>query len=321
MRSDQIPALDRDWSTRFPKRITKSQKECFLTELEKELTKRSFESERVYVRTFTMLNRNLVTKCERPYFIFMAHYDTPTRMPFWISWIYQLFGHTRQAASTIFVCALILFPNLLPIFLHKTALLSLATSLFYLAVLASMIPFAFPNPHNRDDNTSGIISLLALADWAKDKPEIKKHIQFAFLDNEEWGLLGSNGLRRRWNQQGYPYTLAAILNLDCIARGQKPLILYHKEDGLARRVQPFMQKYAPQVELLDLGSMPLSDNYTFRKEGAIDISRADPSIIPGGYQIRRIHTPADNDFSPSKIIPIVNGLVDFIDYEMLTHQI
>ena len=58
--------------------------------------------------------------------------------------------------------------------------------------------------------------------------------------------------------------------------------------------------------------VPLSDNYTFRAEGAIDISFADPSLVPGGYYIPRIHVPADNDFSAEKLNLLVSGIQDYL---------
>ena len=58
--------------------------------------------------------------------------------------------------------------------------------------------------------------------------------------------------------------------------------------------------------------IPLSDNYTFRDLGAIDISYADRSIVPGGYYIPRVHTPMDKDFSPEKTALLVDGLRNYL---------
>ncbi|MBN1304083.1 MAG: hypothetical protein JXA13_06575 [Anaerolineales bacterium] len=50
-------------------------------------------------------------------------------------------------------------------------------------MLASLVFFFLPNPHNQEDNSRGVIGLTTLAHWAKNKPGIKEKIQFAFLDN------------------------------------------------------------------------------------------------------------------------------------------
>jgi hypothetical protein len=241
----------------------------------------------------------------------MAHYDTPTIMPFGFSLIYTLFGHTRQVLSSIFVLIL-----LVTLFIYyawlKYVLLDFWATLYLILILSLFVfPFFFPNPWNAEDNTSGVLGLLALADWAKDKP-FKKDLQFVFLDNEEWGLIGSNAIKMKWEKSGHLNADTTIISLDCVSRGGKPLIVYHKNDSIAQEVYPFMRRYLPQTEVFDMKKIPLSDNYTFRKLGAIDISFADPAIIPGGYYIPKIHIPRDREFSPEKTALLVEGLTDFI---------
>lgn len=314
MNIEQLKKWDIDWSERFPIRLTKKQKERFLEELEKELQDRHFETERVNTRSLVILNRSLVTKCKKPRVIFLAHYDTPTIMPAWGSILFRFFGHTRQIMGLFFVLALLLTPSFVPFFSEQPQI-STFMSIISVALLVTSISTLIPNPHNREDNTSGVIGLMALADWAKDKPHIKEHIQFVFLDNEELGLLGSNGVKRLWNKQQHPYSDAAIVCLDCVSRGQKPLIVYHKNDAIAQRVMPFLQEHLPEAKKIDMNIIPLSDNYTFRKVGAIDISFADPSLLPGGYYIPRVHVPADNDFSPTNLSSLIAGLTEFLLHE------
>ena len=313
MSLDLIAKWDANWSERFPVRITKKQKERFLEELESELAARRFETERITVRTL-IRNRLLVTKCEQPRVIFLAHFDTPTIMPFWIASLFNFVGHTRQITGSVLILALIYIPVILSTALNSYFLTAF-TNLFTLVILLSLVSLLIPNPRNREDNTSGIIGLMALAEWLKDKPRLKEQVQFVFLDNEELGLLGSKGLRRLWDKEGHPYNEAIIINLDCVSRGQKPLIVYHKNDTIAQKVLPYLQAYLPETETIDLTILPLSDNYTFRKEGAIDISYADPSLFPGGYTIPRIHSPADKDFFPEKLLAIINGLTEFLAQE------
>lgn len=314
MNTEQIKKWDIDWSKRFPIRLTKKQKERFLQELERELQDRHFETERINTRKLVILNRSLATKCKRPSIIFLAHLDTPTIMPFWLPAFYRLFGHTRQIAVTLFLIALLWAP-LFSYILVRSTLFDAIIVAFYLTLAVTLFSLLIPNPHNREDNTSGVIGLMALADWAKDKPRVKEHVQFAFVDNEELGFLGTKGLKRLWDKRGHPYSDAVIISLDCVSRGQKPLVIYHKNGAIAQRVTPFLQKHLPEARELDMKRVPLSDNYVFRKMGAIDISYADPSLIPGGYYIPRIHLPADNDFSPTNLSLLVAGLTEFLLHE------
>jgi hypothetical protein len=156
---------------------------------------------------------------------------------------------------------------------------------------------------------------MALADWVKDRPEIREHVQFVFLDNEEWGLIGSKALKRLWQKQGYLDGNPQIINLDCVSRGQKPLVVYHEDGHLAKAVLPYLQHHIPTAEAFDMKGIPLSDNFTFRDIGSIDISLAEPSIIPGGYYIPRVHTPKDDDFFPARLLALIEGLTDFLDYQ------
>jgi hypothetical protein len=313
MNQELIQQYDKTFAKRFPIRLKKAQKEAFLDEIDQELQSRSYQTERLTVKAL-LKNRILVTECEKPQVIFLAHIDTPTIAPFWMSPLFKFLGHTRQYEGLILLLILIYGPSLLANFFPEWApALKTVTNIMLLIFSLSLISLFIPNPHNREDNTSGVISLLALADWLKDKPDLRQYVQFAFLDNEELGLLGSNGLRKHWNQQRHPYQNAAIICLDCVTRGQIPLIVHHKNDAVARKVAPHVHAHLPQTQVLNLKHLPLSDNYVFKDLGAIDISYADVSTIPGGYYIPRIHTPKDNDFSADNLMPLLTSLTEFIE--------
>lgn len=308
-----ITQCDQKWSQQFPVRLTRKQKDAFLREIEQELQVCGLTTEHIKARHL-LHNHNLVTSCEKPQLIFTAHYDTPTIAPFWLSGLLNLIGHTRQITAMLVLLGILWAPLLLQLVLPAY----IPTLNFLFNALAILIAFSFialfiPNPHNREDNTSGVIGLMALADWLKDKPVLQQVVQLAFVDNEEWGLLGSNSLRQVWDQQGHPYEKAMIINLDCIARGQIPLLAYHKQAHLAKRLLPYLRQVMPQTISLDMKWLPLSDNFTFKELGAVDVSFVDPSLIPGGYVIRRIHAPSDNDFNPSRTALLINALTSFIN--------
>src|SRR5512143_991394 len=107
MSLELVKKLDTRWATAFPKRITRKQKEQFLEELERELQERGFVPQRTTVKAL-LTSRLLITGCEQPQVIFMAHYDTATVMPFWLSWLYRLLGHTRQILATVVLLVLLL---------------------------------------------------------------------------------------------------------------------------------------------------------------------------------------------------------------------
>jgi hypothetical protein len=307
-RVDQIIAWDERWARQFAVRLTRGQKERFREELKKNLGDCNFETQPVSTHPL-FRTRNLVTRCERPLVILLAHYDTATILPFWIQAIFKLLGHTRQISGGLLIIALLSLPMVLE---GSSWLLDL----FQLLLLLSLLVLLIPNPYNREDNTSGVLGLMALAHWLRNKPDLRERVQLAFLDKEEWGLLGSVALQRRWQEEGHPYQEAAIINLDCVARGQVPLIVHHGQDHLARRALPFVQEQLPAAILVNMGIVPLSDNHTFRRQGAINISFAERTLVPGGYYIPRIHTPRDNDLNPKRLSQLVSALSDFVVAEV-----
>lgn len=307
---EQITQWDSDWAERFPKRISGAQKERFLAELESLLQARGWPTKRITSGRL-IRNRLLLTECERPSIIFLAHYDTPTMLPFWISWLFQAWGHTRQISGIVILLLLLQLPQWLTAVFPDFAPLGLFSFFLTLFLMLTFIVIFIPNPRNREDNTSGVLGLMALADLLQAQLELREKVQFVFCDNEEWGLLGSAALKVIWDSEGYPYQQADIINLDCIGRGQIPLLAYHKQNQLAQKLLPTLRAHLPETKPMDMGIMPLSDNYTFRKQGAVDISFADRSLVPGGYYIPRIHTPRDNDFTPDRFWPLIQALGDY----------
>jgi hypothetical protein len=316
MTFEQITALSNEWAEHFPKRITRKQKEYFLSTIKTEFQMRGFETEQTNLRLWGISNQILITKCKNPRVIFLAHYDTPTMMPPGIAVIYRLFGHTRQGLSSVVTILLLLMLYFGYFWLDGLGWGFWATVYLLLMGILFVIPFFFPNPQNREDNTSGVLGLLALADWAHNEPHIRQYIQFVCLDNEEWGLIGSQALKRFWHKQGYLDSAPKIINLDCISRGRIALVVYHKNQRLAQEVLPFLQVHAYQARTIDMKNTPLSDNFTFRELDSVNISLAEPSLIPGGYHIPRVHTPRDDDFSADNFLNLVAGLTDFLSEQL-----
>ena len=316
MNIELLSQWSKEFGDRFPRRLTKRQKKGFLKAIEGELQIRKFETDQTRIQHWGFSNRLLTTRCENPKVVFLAHYDTPTIMPYGFSLTYQLFGHTRQGISAVFLILLMIAIFSFHSWLQYVGLGFWAVAFLIAILIVFVIPFFFPNPHNAEDNTSGVLGVLALADWSKDKP-FKNDIQFVFLDNEEWGLIGSNALNRKWEKLGHLNSDTIIISLDCISQGEKPLIIYHKNDRTAKEVLPYLKQYLPETEMFDMKNIPLSDNYTFRNQGAIDITYADPSIIPGGYYIPKVHTPGDKDFSPEKTALLIDGLTNYLQEKLL----
>lgn len=72
--------------------------------------------------------------------------------------------------------------------------------------------------------------------------------------------------------------------------------------------------------MVSIGGNPLSDNFNFRQYAAVDISLADPVLLPGGSHIAKGHTLWDNDFTPQNVLAVVNALTDFMENNPLKEK-
>ena len=58
--------------------------------------------------------------------------------------------------------------------------------------------------------------------------------------------------------------------------------------------------------------MPLSDNFSFRKYGALNISFVNKAIIPFGYSFSNIHSSKDNFIDLHKIEGLSDILISIV---------
>ena len=116
-----------------------------------------------------------------------------------------------------------------------------------------------------NDNASGTAVLLALA-RAYGGSEAAKSLCFAAFGAEEVGLLGSSALVRRMRESGELADVAAMINLDAIAGGDRPIRLIGDDGfaataaGLAARLQIDAQ---PGLLDVNIGS----DHASFEAQG------------------------------------------------------
>jgi hypothetical protein len=131
------------------------------------------------------------------------------------------------------------------------------------------LSFTFDNKFNFNDNTSGCIALLDIADrLSKSRPELFERVCFVFFDGEEKGTLGSKKLKKQLSAalKEEEYLNKILLNFDCVGGRDKDICIYaHNERGLS--VAEKIKAAAPkdrdislfQTPLLPTDSMPFSD--------------------------------------------------------------
>ncbi len=148
-----------------------------------------------------------------------------------------------------------------------------------------------PNPHNVNDNTSGVCGVLALMEsFAAEKPG---KIAFVLFDNEEKGLLGASGLAKA-HKQVAKETL--VLNMDYIGVGEAMLMLVPKA---AREKYPALGETARKSSGIPvvLGNMEKcnfsSDQKHFKLGVGICACRKKKHV---GWYCSKIHTKHDTTY-------------------------
>ena len=134
-----------------------------------------------------------------------------------------------------------------------------------------------------NDNASGTAAVLALA-RAYAGTRAAQSTCFAAFGAEELGILGSEALVRQIKQQGRLPDIAAMINLDAIAGGDRPIIIIGDEafartaDSLARQLEIDAR---PGALNANIGS----DHSRFQDEGIPILG----FFLPNA----RIHVPSD----------------------------
>lgn len=289
-----------------PKRFKRTEKELFLKEIEQLFSDWGYSYQRKEKQGKIWKSINLTTKVRDPKFIIMAHYDTPTMLPPWVEIFVRIFGHTRPVFLSL---AIFLMLFLLIIIPGKiAAILAIAIGLSFLFLL-------IPNPKNLNDNSSGVLGLLALAQQLKDDKKAQKNVQFVLLDNEEFILTGAEHLRDIWEDEETSFEDARIISLDCIGWGSRPIIIRNGASYVGNELIDIFQEERSDAQLINMGLIPLNDNYVFRDAGAVLVAFMDEAKWKNGFYIKNIHSFFDRKIDLNNIKWIVDNLLEYMKRE------
>lgn len=200
----------------FPVRKTKKQKQSFREAVISYITRLGYV---VNVEKGSLGSRNIVIgDPNTARYLITAHYDTCARLPFpnlitpcnLLTFIlYQLF-----TVGVMFAFMLIIG--------GATHLVFRDPQITYWADLISMYLFLIlimvgpANKHNANDNTSGVVTLLQIAQSMPDP--LRNEVCFVLFDLEEVGLIGSSSYRSKHRKVT---NAQIILNLDCVGDGDE----------------------------------------------------------------------------------------------------
>lgn len=207
----------------FPVRKTGRQKSRFLEAVQSYGEHLGY---RVKIESGAGNTRNAVLgDPETARFLITAHYDTPA----------MLWGPNLTMPCNFVLNALCQILNflvlMLPAFAVGGGVLYLMDKPLYgcLALLASVIGtillmiFGIPNPHNANDNTSGVIALLEIA--ASMPKNLRSRVCFVLFDKEQVALLGSAVHRRKHPAAS---RIQTVVSLNCVGDGDTLMFFPNK---------------------------------------------------------------------------------------------
>ncbi len=282
------------------RRFVRSEKKLFLRAVGKKLNEYGLDFElKQFGRIFKSIN--LETKHSNPEYIFIAHYDTGTILPFWLNWSMKIFGINRQLI-TMFLLGL--FISLVPALLANYG--AFDERIVFIILGVTFLSVFIPNRKNFDDNTSGVITLLTMV-HSFQKNNIT-NAKFIFVDNEELGQFGSRAHLRYLKKENLISDNCKVFSIDCVGGvGNIPLIMRNsKSDYLSVFKKELENEFGicKEVKL----ELPASDNYSFKKYGSMNLSFVSESVVSNGYYIKNIHSHKDSEINLDRI-NIISDLI------------
>ncbi len=295
----------------YPKRLTRKQKQDFLDYSNKKLSQFGYSTQ-ISTGRYILKSKNLETLNDAPDLIIGAHYDTPTILPFFFEYLFKLFGHTRQIIMLFAIILAVTFFSFAVATFHQYPQLQTAGTIIQFIFYFSLLSLFIPNPKNYNDNSSGVLTILELAERIAKKPDLKQRVKFILFDNEEWGLLGSMMQQKKWRKRNPLLNNTRLITVDCVGRGNFPVIIKLKKNSETgeQLAKLLSRKITPRVKRLPY--YPFSDNFSFSHSESINISMMDKTFLPGGYYIKNIHSPSDRKIDLTNIKTIADSLEAFI---------
>lgn len=256
--------------------------------------------------------RNLVIgDVEQAKVIYTAHYDTCRRLlvPNFIApadpavyLLYQVFLSIYLFASLfvpMILCGFVL--GVIGAMIHDGLLLPG----YYIGCFGCylLMQNCNANPHNTNDNTSGVTAIIDLA--LSLPAEQRGKVAFILFDLEEAGLFGSKAFARK-HQKIREHTL--LVNLDCVSDGENMLFFFQKM--AAGEVDRFRSAFVgdPRIEpgFMTKGFLYPSDQKCFKRGVGVTALRRTKG---GLLYLNRIHTRKDTVYRSENIAWLVEGCI------------
>lgn len=249
-------------------------------------------------------------------YLFTAHYDTPGRTG-WMLWTSRFVG--QAGANVAMVVEMLLVILLLPVLSEWVPSLNsvlgadadfwLVEGAFLLMLVVMVGSMVIKNRNNRNDNTSGVLALLSLAEQVAADEELRKKCCFVFFDNEEWGLLGSGGFASWGKKQGIDWKRVKMINFDCVGNGDVLTLAANKKTAIAQSVAKACESAGMKPVSKRSAVIFLSDHANF--PNSVMVSYTMRSTI-GLLYLPLIHTGKDVVCSVEQINGLTQQFYEFL---------
>lgn len=289
----------------FPIRRREEEKAKFFDYIKQELG-----DERVSRETLKQKHNNIVIgDISNAKVVFTAHYDTPTA-----SLVPNLMFPANKIKGTLFHLAFPIIMALFSLFIAFSVAAAFGLDNSYAAIIYLVLYFGLfycttrlvPNKHNKNDNTSGVATVMSLASEINDGK-----VAFILFDNEEKGLLGSKAFAEKHK------TIVKdkmVINFDCVGNGDQ-IIFIAKEMTEKHELYNLLQNATHSTEGFEVHHLPLKNclsnsDYKNFSCGIGVLASKKARIVK--FYTGRIHTFRDTVANSENIYFLTGIMKDFI---------
>ena len=270
---------------KFPIRRKRDEKNKFINYVKYELG-----SERARVETVEKNNNIIIGDPENAKVVITAHYDTPAAAIF----PNMMFPANRAGIIVNFIYPVCLSIVSLVIAFWLSGLLCdnyAIKIVFYLFLYfgsAYCTTRLFSNKHNKNDNTSGVATVMTLAKKFDDE-----RVAFIIFDNEELGLVGSKAYNKVHSDMMKD---KLVINLDCVGNGDQIILIAKERATKTIEYQKLYDAFCIEDDVFTVNHIPFrkassnSDHKSFLT--SVGVTAASCGNLMKFYT-GRIHTSRD----------------------------
>lgn len=291
----------------YPIRRTKSQKEKFREFIKNEISNTKYDFR---VETLDNSHNNIIIgDVEKANVIFTAHYDTPATsiVPNLMFPRNRFLGLIYHLGIPVILSILsLLLAYLISNLIINNTKITVILYLFIYLTSFYLLTRCFTNKNNKNDNTSGVATILELATICE-----KENVAFVLFDDEEKGLLGSKSFNKAHKEL---LRKKLLVNFDCVGVGEN-IIFIAKDEAIKHDLYENLKGYFVSNEIYNPLFFPYKGSFANSDFKSFDCSIGVMCCkkLKNIYYTNKIHTNKDKVANKKNIEYIVENIIEFID--------